>query len=108
MSEGDQQRAVDATMLMMQLAIRARVERKLDSLDDVVGVTVIPSTADAEGASLVLNSPRYNAARDELLEAGALERDHETEEQLANISGEPEAFKITRSGIQLLRNLGAR
>jgi hypothetical protein len=98
MSEGNQQRAVDAVMLMMQLAIRVKVESKRESLEDVVGVTVIPSTEDAEGASLVLNSPRYNAARDELLEAGALERDHETEEQ----SGAPEAFKITRSGIELL------
>jgi hypothetical protein len=103
-SEDEQERAVDAILLLRALVVRAKIE---SGREHVAGVTVIPTTADAESAGMVRGSPRYNAARDQLLEVMALERDHETDELLGNISlGDPEAFKITHVGLDLLRRTG--
>ncbi len=109
----DQQRAVDAIRLLRALVDQAMAERGSEDMEDVAGVTVMPSTADAAAAGMDLNSPRYNAALGLLLgELGvdALIPDDETNARLVNVVGEPEhgwAFKITRDGLELLRRTGA-
>jgi hypothetical protein len=98
----DEQRAVDAIRLLQALADQARVE---GGHDDVAGVTVMPSTAAAEEAGMVLNTPRYNAAIEALLGVGALRRDEAANALFANVVGEPEqgwALEITPEGVDLL------
>jgi hypothetical protein len=102
-NEDEQERAVDAILLPRALVVRAKIE---SGREDVAGVTVIPTTADAEAAGMVRGAPRYNAAKEQLLEVMALEHDHEVDELLGNISGDPEAFKITSVGLELLRRTG--
>jgi hypothetical protein len=101
----DEQRGVDAARLLRVLADRAMAESERQ---DITGVTVRPSTADAAAAGVGLNSPRYNAAIAQLLEMGALVTDEETNALMSNVVGEPEhgfAFKITREGVQVLGEL---
>ena len=102
----DEQRGVDAARLLRVLADRAMAESERQ---DIAGVTVEPSTADAAAAGMDLNSPRYRAAIAQLLEMGALVADEEeTNVLMSNVVGEPEhgfAFKITREGVQVLREL---
>jgi hypothetical protein len=97
----EEQRAVDTVELLRALVDQVMDERDLEDEEDAVGVPVVPATAGMD-----LSTPRYNAAIEELLDVGALERDDETDELLGNISGEPEAFKITREGLELLRETG--
>jgi len=106
MSE-EEQRAVDAIRLLRALVDQARVD---GGHEDVTGVTVMPSTGTAETAGMVLNTPRYNAAIEGLLEVGALRRDEEANALFANAGGEPEhgwAFEITSAGVDLLGRTGA-
>ena len=51
-------------------------------------------------------APPYDAAVGWLLEAGALERDKEIDRLHANVAGNPEAFRITAGGIDLLQQTG--
>jgi hypothetical protein len=106
MSE-EEQRAVDAIRLLRALVDQARVE---GGHEDVVGVTVAPSTGAAEEAGMVLNTPRCNAAIEALLEVGTLRRDEEANALLASAGGEGEhgwAFEITPEGLDLLGRTGA-
>ena len=101
----DEQRGVDAARLLRVLADRAMAENECE---DIAGVTVEPSTADAAAAGMDLNAPRYRAAIAQLLEMGALVADEETNALMSKVVGEPEhgfAFKITREGVQVLREL---
>jgi hypothetical protein len=102
----DEQRGVDAARLLRVLADRAMAEGECQ---DIAGVTVGPSTADAAAAGMDLNSPRYRAAIAQLLEMGALVTDEETSTLMSDdVVGEPEhgfALKITREGVQVLREL---
>ncbi len=59
------------------------------------------------GWGMDFGSPRYYAAIDKLLEAGALEHDEETNKLLSSEISEPEAFKITQGGIELLGDRGS-
>ncbi len=112
MTEGDRL-AAEAVRLLRALVDRAMAERGSEDMEDLAGVSISPSTADAEAAGLVLNTPRYNAALGLLLGGlgvDALEPDHETNARLVNVVGEPEhgwAFRITRDGLELLRRTGA-
>jgi hypothetical protein len=104
----DEQRAVDAIRLLRTLVDQALSEGRGERGEDVVGSTVVPTTATAHWAGgMDLGTPRYFAARDWLLEAGALERDDDADRLLANVAGDPEPFKITQSGIDLLRRTGS-
>jgi hypothetical protein len=102
----DEQRGVDAARLLRVLADQAMAEGERE---DIAGVTVEPSTADAAAAGMDLNSPRYRAAIAQLLEMGALVTDEETNALMSDdVVGEPEhgfALKITREGVQVLREL---
>jgi hypothetical protein len=102
----DEQRGVDAARLLRVLADRAMAESECE---DIAGVTVGPSTADAAAAGMNLNSPRYNAAIAQLLEMGALVADEETNALMSDdVVGESEhgfAFKITWQGVEVLREL---
>ena len=105
MSKEEQRAVVDAIGLLRLLVNQAIAEKKgLEDEEDVVGVVVVPATAQID-----LSTPRYNAAIEQLLEWGALARDDETDETnelLSNVPGVPEAVKITREGLELLRNTG--
>ncbi len=109
----DDRLAAEAVRLLRALVDQAMAERRSDDMGDVAGATVIPTTADAEAAGLVLNTPHYYAALGLLLgELGvdALEPDRETNARLGSIPREPAhgwAFKITRDGLELLRRTGA-
>jgi hypothetical protein len=102
----DEQRAEDASRLLRALVTQAMAEKGHEHLEAAVGVTVVPNTATERSARMEVGTPRYNAARDTLLEMMALERDDETDLLLGNISEVPEAFKITQIGIDLLRDTG--
>lgn len=110
----DERLAVEAVRLLRALVDQAMAERGSEDVEEVAGVTVIPSPADAEAAGLVFGTPRYNAAVGLLLgELGvdALEPDDETNARLVNVVVEkPErgwAFKIAHDGLELLRKTGA-
>ena len=98
----DERPAVEAVRLLRALVDRAMAERRSKDTEEVAGVTVMPSTADAEAAGLVFDAPRYNAAMGLLwggLGVDALEPDDETNARFVNVVGEPErgwTFKITR------------
>ncbi len=112
MTEGERL-AVEAVRLLRALVDQAMADRGTEDMEEVAGAVVIPTTADAEAAGLVLNTPRYDAALGLLLGGlgvDALEPDHETNARLVNVVGEPEhgwAFRITRDGLELLRRTGA-
>jgi hypothetical protein len=81
-------------------------ENGLADVQGAVGISVVPATATAAVAGMDLSTPRYNAAIEQLLKAGALEHDHETNRRLANIMGYPRAFTITSGAIELSRKMG--
>jgi hypothetical protein len=96
---GDEQRAVDALRLLRAAADEVMARKGASAEEDVIDEVI---TLPREN----LSRARYDAAIAELLEAGALVRDAETDEAddlLSTVVGEPEAFKITSSGIDLLR-----
>ncbi len=98
--------AVDDVGLLRALAEQAMQENGLADAQGAASVSVVPSTATAAAAGMDIGTPRYEAAVGRLLEAGALERDEERDRQQANVQGEPEAFRITSGGIDLLRKTG--
>ncbi len=102
MSE-EERRAVDAVGLLRALAEQAMQEHGLADAQGAAAVSVVPATAAVAAAGMDIGTPRYNAAIEQLLQAGALERDEELDRLLANVDGDPEAFRITSGGIDLLR-----
>src|SRR3712207_4926209 len=88
--------AVDARGLLRALAEQAMQENGLADAQGAAAVSVVPSTATAAAVGMDIGTPRYEAAVGRLLEAGALERDAEN-------SGDPEAFRITVRGIDMLK-----
>ncbi len=69
------------------------------------------TTVEAFAAGIHPNAPDYDAtmaaATERLLAIGALERDHEADHLLANVSGDTKVFSITGGGIDLLHKTGA-
>jgi len=88
--------AVDEVGLLRALAEQAMQENGLADAQGAAAVSVVPSTATAAAAGMDLGTPRYEAAVGRLLEAGVLEREEEN-------SGDPEAFRITAGGIDMLK-----
>lgn len=95
--------AVDAMGLLRALAEQAMQEKGLADVQGAARVSVVPSTATVTVAGMDIGTPRYAAATERLLRVGALERDEEIDWLHANISGDPEAFRITVGGIDLLQ-----
>ncbi len=105
MSEGEQ-RDADAFYLLRALVDQVMAENALEDEQDVVGVPVTPATL-----GISLSTFRYNAALWQLLDRDALVRDAETDEidhRLSSVPGMPETVKITREGINLLRERRSR
>jgi hypothetical protein len=98
--------AINDVGLLRALAEQAMQENGLADAQGAAAVSVVPSTATAAAAGMDIGTPRYDAAVGRLLEAGALERDEGRDRQHANVQGEPEAFRITAGGIDLLRRTG--
>jgi hypothetical protein len=87
--------------------------RLLRALDDNqahsrVGAAVMPSTAEAMAAGIDLHTSRYYAAIELLLDRDYLARDYEADRRLQNIVGDPESFRITKKGLDLLAGLRER
>jgi hypothetical protein len=100
MSEGEQ-RDADAFYLLRSLVDQLMGEKALEDEEDAVGVPVTPATL-----GINLSTFRYSAAIARLLDRDALMRDAETDEidhRLSSVPGMPETVKITREGINLLR-----
>src|ERR687894_2131433 len=98
--------AVDEMGLLRALADQAMQENGLADAQGAASVSVVPSTATVAAAGMDIGTPRYDAAIRRLLEAGALERDEETDRMRGHVSGDPEAFRISRSGIDPLQKTG--
>jgi hypothetical protein len=95
----DEQRAVDALLMLRAAADEVMARKGASADEDVIGEVI---TLPREN----LSRARYDAAIAELQEAGALVRGAETDEAddlLSTVVGEPEAFKITSRGVELLR-----
>src|ERR671916_2095416 len=97
---------VDEMGLLRALAEQAMQENGLADAQGAASVPVVPSTATVAAAGMDIGTPRYDAAIRRLLEAGAPEPYEETDRVRANVSGDPEAFRITSSGIDLLPKTG--
>src|SRR5215212_1785743 len=98
--------AVDVVGLLRAMADQAMQENGLADAQGAASVSVVPSTATAATAGMDMGTPPYDAAVGWLLEAGALERDEEIDRLHANVAGNPEAFRITAGGIDLLQQTG--
>jgi hypothetical protein len=99
-----------ALRLLRALVDEAMAGKRKEAAEDVVGVPVVVTTAAATAAGLP--DDRYydevlSAALGELVGEGALVYDHETSHLMARVNGSPEAYKLTRRGIELLRETGA-
>ena len=99
--------AVDAVGLLRALAEQAMQENGLADVQGAAAVSVVPSTAAAAAARMDIGTPPYDAAIEQLLEAGALERDEQTDRHANDVAGDPEAYRITSGGIDLLRKTEA-
>jgi len=102
----DARRSLDAMRLLRALVDQAKVASGREDDDEVVGHTVIPTTAAAMAAGIDLGTRRYHAARDQLLELLALECDEDTDYAIISVVGDPEAFKITSVAPELLGETG--
>jgi hypothetical protein len=102
----DARRSLDAMRLLRALVDQAKAASRREDDDEVVGHTVIPTTAVAMAAGMDLGTPRYHAASDQLLELLALERDEDADYAIISVVGDPEAFKITSWAPELLRQAG--
>jgi hypothetical protein len=98
----EEQRILGATRILRAAVEEVMAQKQPDRVEDVIGVpTTIPRGN--------LSPSRYDDAIEHLLLLGAIERDAETDEAnqvLSGVVGGPEAFKITQSGIGLLRRVG--
>ena len=106
MNEGEHGE-VDAIRLLRAIVDQAMQENGFKDVQGAVGISVVPATAPAAVAGMDLSTPRYHAAIEQLLEAGALEHEHETNRRLASIMGDPRAFSITSGAIEPSRKMGA-
>jgi hypothetical protein len=99
---GEARRSVDGLRMLREAVDAVMAENALDDEERVIGVvTTLPRGN--------LSIERYDAAIDQLLQWGALMRDAETDranQLLSNMASAPEAFKITRTGIEKLREWG--
>jgi hypothetical protein len=98
MSE-DEQRAVDALRILRAAVDEVMSRKELDDEEAVIGEIITLPQGN-------LSTPRYEAAKAELLQVGALGRDAETDEAnelLSSVPEAPEAFKFTSGGAELLR-----
>ncbi len=102
----EERRDVDSVQLLRAMAEQAMQENGLADAQGAASVSVVPTMATAATAGMEVGTPRYDAAIGQLLEAGALERDEELDRLGADVDGGPEAFRITSSGIDLLRETG--
>ncbi len=102
----DERRAADAVGLLRALANQVMQENGLADAQGAAAVSVVPSTATVAAAGMDIGTPRYDAAVGRLLELGALEREEQSGRTQTNTSGDPEAFRITSGGIDLLREGG--
>jgi hypothetical protein len=102
----DARRSLDAMRLLRALVDRAKAASRREDDEEVVGHTVIPTTAVAMAAGMDLGTPRYHAASDQLLELLALERDEDVDYAIISFVRDPEAFKITSWAPELLRQTG--
>ena len=107
MHNEEERRAVNAVGLLRALAEQAMQENGLADVQGTAAVFVVPSTATAAAAGMDIGTPAYNAAVEQLLEAGALERDQALDRLHEGVAGDPEAFRIRSGGIDLLRKSGA-
>ena len=78
-------------------------ENGLADVQGAAAVSVVPSTAAATGMDI--GTPPYDAAIEQQLEAGALERGEQTDRHANGVAGDPEAFRITSGGIDLLQHV---
>ena len=69
---------------------------------DQEGAIVIPNTEVANAAALEHGSREYENALEWLVNAGALIPDDETDYLLQDVTGNPQSFKFTRTGLELL------
>ncbi len=98
----EEQRILGATRILRAAVDEVMAQKQLDRAEDVIG---LPTTIPRGN----LSPSRYDDAIEHLLLLGAIERDAETDEAnqvLSGVVGGPEAFKITQSGIDLLRRVG--
>ena len=102
----DARRSLDAMRLLRALVDQAKAASRREDDVEVVGHTVIPTTAVAMAAGMDLGTPRYHAASDQLLELLALERDEDVDYAIISFVRDPEAFKITSWAPELLRHTG--
>jgi hypothetical protein len=102
----DARRSLDAMRLLRAVVDQAKAASRREDDDEVVGHTVIPTTAVAMAAGMDLGTPRYHAASDQLLELLALERDEDVDYAIISFVRDPEAFKITSWAPELLRQTG--
>jgi len=96
----------DARRLLRALVDVAMAEGQVEDEEAVVGVSTSPSLPVTEATGIEGDryyDERLSAALSQLVDAGALEY----EGTISGILGEPEAYKITRRGIELLREVGA-
>jgi hypothetical protein len=103
MSEGEQ-RDADAFYLLRTLVDQVMAENALEDEEAAVGIPVTPATL-----GINLSTFRYSAALGRLLDRDALMRDAETDEidhRLSSVPGMAETVKITREGIEQLRERG--
>ena len=102
----DARRSLDAMRLLRALVDQAKAANRREDDDEVVGHTVIPTTAVAMAAGMDLGTPRYHAASDQLLELLALERVEDTDYTISAVVEDTEPFKITSPAPELLRETG--
>ena len=102
----DARRSLDTMRLLRALVDQAKAASRREDDDEVVGHTVIPTTAVAMAAGMDLGTPRYHAASDQLLELLALERDEDVDYAIISFVRDSEAFKITSWAPELLRQTG--
>jgi hypothetical protein len=98
-----------AMRLLRALVDEAMAGKQTEDAEVVVGTPVVVTSVTATAAKIPTD--RYygevlSAALGELVGEGALVYDYETSHLVATVSGTPEAYKITRRGIELLRETG--
>ena len=94
-----------AGRLLRALVDEAMAEKQAEAAEDVVGASAGVTAAVVAAARLPTDrhyGDVLSAALGELIGKGALVYDYETSYLMAGRPGSPEAYKITRRGIDLL------
>ena len=99
-----------ARRLLRALVNEALSRRPTEETEDVVGSPVVVTAATAAAAKIPTD--RYydevlSEALGELVGEGALVYDYESTHLVSTVSGSPKVYKITRRGIELLREPGS-